>query len=82
VTQSGFLPFRLREVDLVRLETPVAVIDCGVAVHDKVILPGWGVDPVAVIGTGRVEVEDEKVPRPLECEDLVFVVLMKEARIP
>jgi hypothetical protein len=78
----GLLPFRLREKDLIRLETPVATMVFSIAVQDEAVLPGRGIDPVAVIGTGRVEVEDEKVPRPLECEDLVFVVLMKEARIP
>ena len=78
----GFFSFGLCEIDLVRLEAPVTAIDFSVAVHNQAVPPGRGVDPVAVIGAGRVEVEDEKVPCPLEGEDLVFVVLVPEAGIP
>jgi hypothetical protein len=82
VTQVGLLPFRLRKIDLVRLETPMPTIDFGVAVHNQAVLPGRGVDPVAVIGAGRVEVEDEKVPCPFEGENIGFVVLVQETGIP
>jgi hypothetical protein len=76
------LSLRLREICLIRLEAPVTAIDFGVAVHNQAVLPGRGVDPVAVMGAGRVEIEDEQVPCPLEGEDLVFVVLVQEAGIP
>jgi len=50
VAREGPLPVRLREVDFVGSEAPVAPVDLAVAVEDEPVLAGRCVDPVAVVG--------------------------------
>jgi len=82
VAHAGLFPFGLREMDLIRLEAPVSAVVLRIAVQNEAVLTGRCVDPVAVVAAGRVEVEEEDVPCPLESQDLGFIVLVSQAWIP